>query len=236
MRAFSPSAHPALIGRAQNARMTAVNPSRGASALLLVAVLMGGVVLGGAWAALGRVTATPSPTASPTAEPSPSLAALPAADVDGEDLERLPRYPGSVRTDYEVSVDDRYRLTALEYLADAEIEDVRSFYQYVMHDHGWERADVNYAGGEWTYVLVDGRTEALIEIEIWNGLVEIDLQVSEPIEAPGPSPSPSSPSPSPSPSAPPPAPPAPPPPTDDDDDDDDDDTDTWDDDSFDSDG
>lgn len=232
MRGFSSGAHCVLIGHAQDELMPSSGLSRGASALLLVAVLLGGVVLGGAVAALAQVTGsspTPSPTATP--EPTPTVAELPTSDVDGEDLPRLPRYPGSVRTDHEVSIDDRYRLTALEYLADAGIEEVRGFYQNVMDAHGWDRADVNYTSGEWTYVLVDGRIEALIEIELWNGLVEIDLQISEPIESPSPSPSPSPPSPSPSPSAPPPPPPAPPSPTDDDDDDDHgggDDDDTWD--------
>lgn len=205
--------------------MNAAGLSRAMLALLIGAVLVVGVVLGGAVSAFGDDRATPSPTPSPT--PVPTAAALPARDVDGDDLERLPRFPGSVRTEYEVSRDDRYRLTAAEYLADATVAEVRRFYQRVIDDHGWERADVNYAGGEWTYVLVDGRTEALIEIEESKGLVEIDLQISEPIASPRPDPTPSpSPSPSPGPAAPPPAPPAPSPSQDDDDDDGDDD-DEW---------
>jgi hypothetical protein len=95
-----------------------------------------------------------------------------------------------VRTEYEISIDDRYRLTAVEYLADASIEMVRTFYQNAMDEYGWERADITYAAGEWTYVLVDGRTEALVELEEWNGLIEIDLQVSEPIPTPSPDPTP----------------------------------------------
>lgn len=188
--------------------------SRASFALVLVAVLAAGVVLGTAVTALGDDRSTPTPRPTPTASPSP--AELPGADVDGEDLPRLPRYPGSVRTEYEISRDDRYRLTAVEYVVDATVEAVRAFYQGVIDEHGWDRADVNYAAGEWTYVLVDGRTEALIEIEEWSGLIEIDLQVSEPIEEPAtPSPEPRSPSPRPSTAA--------PSPSDDDDDDRDDD-------------
>ena len=148
--------------------------------------------------------------------------------VPGEALERLPRYPGSVRTEYEVSIDDRYRLIAVEYFADATVDEVRLFYQGVIEEHGWERADIQYTGGEWTYVLVDGSVEALVEIEVTRGHVEIDLQVSAPIAAatPGDSPSPT-PEPTRQPQATPP--PAPPPPSDDDDDDDDDDGDSDDD-------
>lgn len=173
--------------------MAPMNPStvsRVTMALLLVAVLVGGVILGSAMAAFGPGDATPTPTPTPFPSTVPTDD-LPAADVAGEDLARLTRYPGSVRTEYEISVDDRYRLTAVEYLADARIEDVRSFYQGVVDEQRWEVADINYAAGEWTYVLVEGRTEALVELEEWNGLIEIDLQISEPIPTPSPEPTPS---------------------------------------------
>jgi hypothetical protein len=205
--------------------MTGMNPatlSRGSLALLLAAVLVGGVVLGGAVTAFGQDLTAPSPTPTPVS--LPTSAALPDSDADGAELARLPRYPGSVRSEYAISLDDRYRLTAVEYLADATVEEVRAFYQGVIDDHGWDLADVNYAAGEWTYVLVDGRTEALVEIEEWNGLIEIDLQVSKPVARRSPEPSPS-PTPSPEPTARPPAPAPPPPPGGDNGDDDDDDDD-----------
>ena len=186
-------------------------------ALLVVAVLAGGVALGSVVTTLASrdrptATATPSPTAAPT------VAGLPGSDVAGEDLPRLPRYPGSVRTEFEVSRDDRFVLTAVEYFADATLDDVRRFYQGVIEDHGWQRADITYAGGEWTYLLVDGSTEALVEIEVTRGFVEIDLQVSSATSTPPPA--------TPVPTATPtPQPPAPPPPDDDDGDDDDGDSD-----------
>jgi hypothetical protein len=159
--------------------------SRAGMALLLVAVLAFGVVLGSAIAAFGLGGEAPTPTTTPTPFPSSvANADLPHADAEGHELARLPRYPGSVRTEYEISIDDRYRLTAVEYLADAGIEEVRAFYQRVMDQHGWEVADITYAAGEWTYVLVDGRTEALVELEQWNGLIEVDLQISESIAPP----------------------------------------------------
>lgn len=197
--------------------MHAVQLSRASLALLIIAVMVGGVALGSALRAL----ATPVPTAEPTAVPPPPASAtpsLPAADVAGEDLERLPRYPGSVRTEYAVSRDDGYELVALEFMAAATVEEVRLFYQQVIDEHGWERADIQYGGGEWTYVLVDGRTEALVEIEQTAGLIEVDLQVSRPLDGPTSVPQPVA---TPRPATPPVAPP--PPPTDDDDGDDGDD-------------
>jgi hypothetical protein len=196
--------------------MSGIRLSRVALALLIIVVLIGGVVLGSVVTAV----ATPSPTRTPSMSMAPDASGLPTADVSGDDLERLPRYPGSVRTEYEISVDDRFRLVATEYLADASMDDVRAFYQGVIEDHGWERADINYSGDEWTYVLVDGSTEALIEIEVTRGFVEIDLQISTAIATPTPKPTPS---PTTEPTAPPPAPPAPTPTDDDGDDDDDDD-------------
>lgn len=223
MRGFSSDPHGPLIGAAHGGRMKAATLSRASLALLLIAILVGGVVLGSAVTAFGQdLLATEAPSATPTALPTPTSARLPDSDANGEELRRLPRYPGSVRTEYEISRDDRYRLTAVEYLTDATVERVRAYYQDVIDDHGWDLADVNYAAGEWTYVLVDGRIEALVEIETWNGLVEIDLQMSEPVSTPSPSPS-SSPTPTPEPAAPPPAPPAPSAPSGGDDDDDGDD-------------
>lgn len=197
--------------------MRCVNLSRASLALLVVAVLLGGVVLGSALPAwVDTPAATPSPTVAVTA---PSPGGLPTADVAGEDLARLPRYPGSVRTAFVVSTDEQFRLTAVEFMADATLDDVRAFYQGVIVEHGWQRADIGFLGEEWTYVLVDGRTEALIEIEVTQGLGEIDLQISEPIETPAPEPTPAPTT------APPPQQPAPPPPGDDDDDDGGDDSD-----------
>lgn len=221
MRAFSSGAHGDLIGTDDHRRMHAIRLSRVTLALLIVVVMIGGVLLGSAVTAMVAPTATPMPTPAPLV--TPSDAGIPVADVAGEDLARLPRYPGSVRTEYEVSVDARYRLTAVEYFADATIDEVRLFYQGVIEEHGWERADIQYSGGEWTYVLVDGSVEALVEIEVTRGHVEIDLQISAPVASPAGSPS-GSPSPTPEPTRPPQAtpPPAPQPPSDDDDDDDDD--------------
>jgi hypothetical protein len=186
-------------------------------AVLVALVLGAGVALGGLAASLRGPEPASNPTPLPaTASPVPS-ASLAARDVPGRDLDRLPRYPGSVRSAHEVIRDAGFRVIATEYQADASVDDVRAFYQRAIVDHGWERADIGFEHGEWSYVLVDGSVEALVEIEEFGGLVEIDLQVSEPIASP--TPVTATPAPTPPPAAPPPPPPAPP--GDDDDDDDD---------------
>lgn len=169
--------------------MRAIRLSRATLALLIIGVMISGVALGSALTVMAVPSATPTRQPVPTLVPSPAPT-LPEADVAGEDLERLPRYPGSVRTGYSVSRDEQYQLVALAFVTAASIDEVRLFYQQVVDDQGWERADVRYVGGAWTYVLVEGRTEALVEIETTAGLVEIDLQVSHPLAEPTPIPVP----------------------------------------------
>ena len=221
MRGFSCWPHRTLIGCEEDGSVQLVKIPGANLAILVAAVLACGVILGGVAASLPMAEPNPTPVAAsstPSAIPSSSVA---VADVAGLDFNRLPRYPGSVRSGYEMVLEDRFRLTAAEYQADTTVEDVRTFYQGVIVEHGWERADINFDHGEWSYVLVDGSIEALIEIEEFGGLVEIDLQISEPIATP--SPVPTEPGRTPAPTAAPiaPPPPPPPPPSDDDDGDDD---------------
>lgn len=147
-----------------------------AAALLVVGAVIGFIAGGGTQ---GNAEGESSPT--PVAAASRTPSSLPAADVPGEDIARLPRYPGSVRTEFGIDEDDAWRTTSVELLADATLDEVRAFYQNVMVDEGWQRADISFSGGEWTYVLVDGRLEAVIELEELDGLVEIDLQLGEPV-------------------------------------------------------
>jgi hypothetical protein len=229
MRAFSSGPHTTFIANRQYGPVQPVNraPTRPVRAGLVI--LIGGILLGAAlFFAVAVLIAAPrflmlgqepaaSATPAPTPSPSPTATArLPDADVTGEDLIALPRYPDSVRSDYEVALDEQYRLTVTEYLAEGEIDEVRAFYHGVIAAYGWERADIGFSDGEWSYSLVDGSTLALIEIEEAGGLIEIDLQISEALVVATPTPAAFATA---APLQPPPPPPLPP--GDDDDDDDD---------------
>jgi hypothetical protein len=162
--------------------------SRAASGLLLAAVLIGGMVIGSAltgWPSRAMPQSTPPPTLEP-----PQVRPLPASDVPGEDLARLPRFPEAVRTGHSAGLTDLHRLTEASYLAAAELDDVRAFYRRVIGEHGWQRADLDLAGGEWVYILVDGATEAVIAMREAGELVEIELELSEPVATPSPTPTP----------------------------------------------
>jgi hypothetical protein len=121
---------------------------------------------------------SPSAISHTTAKPD---ATLPKADVPGEDFSDLPRYPGSVRTKYERHVSTAgLVLVDTEYVASARLGDVRQFYRGVFRSEGWTVASLDVTEGEWDFLVTKGDREAVIEIETRRGLVETEIEVSEP--------------------------------------------------------
>jgi hypothetical protein len=158
--------------------------------LLVLGVLVSALILalvgfGFGWFLSGRQIAnlkespgSPSANSNTTAK---SDASLPKADVPGEDFSDLPRYPGSVRTKYERRVSKAgIILFDTEYVASAELADVRAFYRGVFRSEGWTVAGLDVTEGEWDFLVTKGVREAVIEIEIREGLVETEIEVSEP--------------------------------------------------------
>lgn len=204
---------------------------------MLLALLVGGVAVGRVAnpvrledsPARARPTAVAAGATTPLA-PAPSVPAaprdveLPTADVTGEDLDGLPRYPGSVRVFFARDETSHGRVTSVEYLSPATRDGVRSFYRRVFNGRGWTVVDNSFAYDQWRFIVVreDG-SEATVELGERAGLVEIDLQLTTPAPStpsPSPSPTPSVAPPSilaPAPILPPPPPPPALPPEDDDD-------------------
>lgn len=136
-------------------------------------------------------------------------AALPKAGVPGEEFSDLPRYPGSVRVEHERRASDAgLVLVDTEYVTSAKLDDVREFYRNVFRSEKWTVAGLDVSEGEWDFFVTKGEKEAVIEIESRGELVEIEIEVSEPLkdgEVPGKLPSsqePRQPEPSASPSGP----------------------------------
>jgi hypothetical protein len=151
-----------------------------ASALMLALVGFGlGWFLSGQQIAnLEEGPSSPSAISNTTTKPD---ASLPKADVPGEDFSDLPRYPGSVRTKYERHVSKvGLVLVDTEYVASARLRDVREFYRGVFRSEGWTVASLDVSEGEWDFLVTKGAREAVIEIEIREGLVETEIEVSEP--------------------------------------------------------
>jgi hypothetical protein len=150
-------------------------------------------------------TSTPSPVATP-----------PADDVRGRDLADLPRHPDSVRTAYSRDRQGSTIVTTVEYLAPAELDDVRAHYRRMFREHRWEVIELDFSGGEWVFLVERGQRVALVELEGDVRATTVQVELEQPVSGAAPRPA-RSPAPAP------PAPPPPPPPGDDDDGDDGDD-------------
>ncbi len=112
-------------------------------------------------------------------------AELPTIDVTGADIEGLPRYPGSVRVEYQNLIVGEFLETEVEYVVAAELGPVHDFYREVFQDEGWVVADIGIYQGEWTFFIVSGEREANVELEARQSLVEIEIELSEPLEESG---------------------------------------------------
>ncbi len=107
-------------------------------------------------------TAISEQTTRANAKPSPSL---PAEDVPGKDMPDLPRYPGSVRVEYDRKEQDLLVFTRVRYLSHERLDVIRGFYRGVFRAEGWKVANVEFSEGEWTFLVVHGEREANIKIE-----------------------------------------------------------------------
>jgi hypothetical protein len=112
----------------------------------------------------------------------PEGAKLPTIDVTGADIEGLPRYPGSVRVEYQRLIVGDFLETEVEYVLPGELDSVHEFYRQVFADEGWVVADIGIYQGEWTFFVVSGEREARVELEARQSLIEIEIELSEPLE------------------------------------------------------
>ena len=172
------------------------------AALVIAAAAAFGVLVVDLGSDRGPGAALPTPSANPT----PSM---PAVDVAGEDPPRLGRYPGAVRTAYAREQQGATIVTGIEYIADTDLDKVRAHYRRIFREEGWELIEVDFAGGDWVFLVERGRRVALVEIVSRDPLVGIEVELEEPATpaattTPTPTPTPQ--------------PPPPPPPPDDDDD------------------
>ncbi len=147
-----------------------------AAALFAVGFASGRLSLYGRLAEIERaLAATPEPIILP------EEAEMPTRDVTGADVEGLPRFPGSVRVEYRHVILGDLEEMEVEYVAAAELDDVHDFYRNVFDEEGWIVADLGIFQGEWTFFVVSGEREAVVELEARQSLVEVEIEVMEPI-------------------------------------------------------
>ena len=105
---------------------------------------------------------------------------LPSEDAPGRDVPDLPRYPGSVRVEYERREIDALVLTRARYLSDQKIDTIRGFYRSVIRSEGWRVANAEFSDGEWTFLVVKGGREAEIEVRAHDASSETEMRLIAP--------------------------------------------------------
>ena len=117
-----------------------------------------------------------------TTPPNTQTTALPAKDVSGKDIPDLPRYPGSVRVEYEREEQDLLVFTRARYLSHAKVDVIRGFYRGVIRGKGWKVANVEFSEEEWTFLVIHGEREAEVRIEPHHqGVTTVVIESSEPL-------------------------------------------------------
>jgi hypothetical protein len=166
-----------------------LNTSRTIVALLALILILAGYLAG---LVLNqqrpdRITEVNSPgkttlseqTASRAPEP---IARIPSEDVPGDEISGLPRYPGSVRVEYERGQRDSLKVVRARYLTRDGLDAVRGFYRGVFRAEEWKVANVEFSEGRWTFLVVHGGREAEVRIEPHNrDVTRVDVEWSEPL-------------------------------------------------------
>ena len=83
-------------------------------------------------------------------------ASLPSEDAPGRDVPDLPRYPDSVRVEYERKELDALVVTRARYLSREKLDVVRGFYRGVFRSEDWKVANAEFSDDEWTFLVVKG--------------------------------------------------------------------------------
>ena len=106
---------------------------------------------------------------------------VPAEDVAGREIPGLPRYPGSVRVEYERGQRGGLEMVRARYLAHDGLDAVRGFYRGVFRSQGWEVANAEFYDDEWTFLAIHGEREVDVEIEAHaGGVTGMEIEQSEP--------------------------------------------------------
>lgn len=157
--------------------------SQFAIVFLGVMLLASGFLLGTLWAERDAVANATTEAATRAVPIALENSEIPVRDVTGDDIADLPRYPGAVRVEYRYVLVNDLAETELEYVVAANLEDVHEYYREVFDEQGWVVADLGIYQGEWTFLIVSGEREAIVELEARLSLVEIEIELSEPVSS-----------------------------------------------------
>jgi hypothetical protein len=117
------------------------------------------------------------PLIGPEAGRETAATVMPSADVPGEDIEGLPRFPGSIRLEFAEERQGQWLVTEAEYLVEADPDEVRGFFRDAFRTNGWEVRSTEFTLGEWVYEVTSGQVSAVVEIEPREPLIEIEIEI-----------------------------------------------------------
>jgi hypothetical protein len=120
--------------------------------------------------------------------PEPAVR-IPPEDVPGREISGLPRYPGSVRVEYERGQREGLKVVRTRYLTRDGLDAVRGFYRGIFRAEEWKVANVEFSEDRWTFLVVHGEREANIRIEPHGqDVTRVDIELSEPLPEKEPAP------------------------------------------------
>lgn len=102
----------------------------------------------------------------------------PQSDVTGSDLADVPRYPGSVRTEYVRHETDSEIEIGITYVAEATFEEAMDFYTGALPDNGWTIERTIEADDEGGIKATSGSKQLLIRWEAnsnYDGYIDIEV-------------------------------------------------------------
>jgi hypothetical protein len=177
-----------VAGRGAAHEEKELNTPRTILAFLALTLVIAGCLAGcapGTQQAEGVTEANPPRAASAdrvaSRDPEPAVR-VPSEDAPGSEIPGLPRYPGSVRVDYERGQRGGLEMIHARYLTTDGLDAVRGYYRGVFRAKVWEVANAEFYEGEWTFLAVHGEREADIEIEAHQGgVTDVDIELSEPL-------------------------------------------------------
>ena len=113
---------------------------------------------------------------------SEPVARIPSEDVPGSESSWLPRYPGSVRVEYERGQEAGLKVLRARYLTRDGSDAVRGYYRGVFRANGWKEASVEFSEDRWTFLVVHGDREANLGIESHGRAVtSVEVGLTEPL-------------------------------------------------------
>lgn len=150
-----------------------------AAALTLILILAGSVV---GYTMLRLWPELPFFPALVVGEESETIATPPLSeDVPGEDIPGLPRYPDSVRSEFDREEADGLVTTNVGYVAAGPgLDTVREFYRDTFREEDWSVANAEFSEGKWSFLVAQDEREALVEFESRGGFIDIGIEHSEP--------------------------------------------------------